>query len=271
MSTALVSPPISEAAEALGLRSPYGLRRRADRLLDQKHSRERESVQLAKEFEIVNTYLNVAEKVSATLEQLNDQLFQQVLTLLEDKLTIALQEILEQPIKFCAKAGVQRKAAAVDFWIEREGNKEDVLKGQGGSVANILSVGLRMFALTTLDEARHRRFLVLDEQDCWLRPDLVPRLVKIIHDAGQALGFQVLLISHHDVATFEQYADRIYQMIPTPDGVEVRQTPTSAGVPDGTALPVPAVPVAEVVASPVPAAHVTKPKRRRTTLFEEDE
>jgi hypothetical protein len=68
------------------------------------------------------------------------------------------------------------------------GRPEDIMKGQGGSVVNVLSVGLRMFALTTLDSASHRRFLVLDEQDCWLRPDLVPRLVRIVHEAGKALG-----------------------------------------------------------------------------------
>ena len=135
-----------------------------------------------------------------------------------------LQEILDQPISLRADAEFKRGAATVEFWIDRAGNREDVLRGQGGSVTNILSVGLRMFALTTLDEKSHRRFLVLDEQDCWLRPDLVPRLVKIVHDAGQALGFQILMISHHEVALFERYADRIFQLSPHGDGtVEVRQ------------------------------------------------
>ena len=90
-----------------------------------------------------------------------------------------------------------------------------------------------MFALTTLDETKHRRFLVLDEQDCWLRPDLVPRLVKMVHDAGKALGFQVLMISHHDVALFEDYADRIYQFSADGNGsVCVRVLCTSATEPD---------------------------------------
>ena len=105
--------------------------------------------------------------------------------------------------------------------FRRGGNREDVLRGQGGSVTNILSVGLRMFALTTLDEKSHRRFLVLDEQDCWLRPDLVPRLIKIVRDAGKALGFQVIVISHHDTAAFERYADRIYRFAPKDGSVEV--------------------------------------------------
>ena len=82
-----------------------------------------------------------------------------------------------------------------------------------------------MFALSTLDTSVHCRFLVLDEQDCWLRPDLVPRLVKIVHDAcrDRKLGFQVIMISHHDISAFEQYADKIYQFVPSTDGVRVRE------------------------------------------------
>jgi len=54
--------------------------------------------------------------------------------------------------------------------------------------------------------------LVLDEQDCWLRADLVPKLVKIIHDGSRTLGFQVLMISHHERHLFEQYADKIIEL-----------------------------------------------------------
>jgi hypothetical protein len=206
-----------------GLRSCADLHRRADRLIDKRDERVRQSQDLASRFDKLNSYLSVADKVTVALEQLNDQLFQRLLSVVEDKLTIALQEILEQPLKFQARAGFGHGASKVEFSIERDGKEEDIHRGQGGSVANIVSVGLRMFALTTLDPAKHRRFLVLDEQDCWLRPDLVPRLVKIVHEAGKALGFQVLMISHHDVAIFEHYADRIYTFAPNPNGsVEVR-------------------------------------------------
>jgi hypothetical protein len=165
----------------------------------------------------VRRYLLLSGKVTVALESLSHQLFRELLDVIEEKLTMALQEVLEQPIQLKAEVQWRHNRAAVDFWIERNGNREDILKGQGGSVTNVLSVGLRMFALTTLDEKSHRRFLVLDEQDCWLRPDLVPRLVKIVHDAGKALGFQVLMISHHDASAFAQYADRIYQLTPRAD------------------------------------------------------
>jgi ABC-type glutathione transport system ATPase component len=200
------------------LRLPAELRRRADRLALERERRERRSITLAGEFAALNEYLAIAGDVTQALEQLNQQLFQQLLQVVQEKLTIALQEILEQPLEFKASADFKRGGATVDFWVERGGQAEDILRGQGGSVANVLSVGLRMFALTTLDPSKHRPFLVLDEQDCWLRPDLVPKLVKIVHDAGQALGFQVLMISHHDMAIFEQYADKIYSFVPDGQG-----------------------------------------------------
>jgi len=96
------------------------------------------------------------------------------------------------------------------------------VKRSGGSVANILSVGLRLFALTSLDEAVHRRFLVLDEQDCWMQPEIVPRFVKIIQQAAKALNFQILMISHHDSSLFLEQADRVFQLEPHSEGVKIQ-------------------------------------------------
>jgi hypothetical protein len=177
-------------------------------------------------------YLSISDAVDQALDKLSEQLFGRIVQILEEKLTLALQEVLEQPIVLKVDREYRRRGATISFHVERNGQAEDIMRGQGGSVVNVLSVGLRMFALTTLDPTVHRRFLVLDEQDCWLRPDLVPRLVKIVHEAGRALGFQVLMISHHDISAFEQYADKIYQFIPTPDGVQVRERVCSPLSPD---------------------------------------
>jgi ABC-type thiamine transport system ATPase subunit len=167
----------------------------------------------------IRKYLTIAPNVEQSLDQLSEQLFEQLVGGLEQKLTLALREVLEQPISLRADRGFSRGSVTIDFYIEREGHHEDIMRGQGGSVANILSVGLRMFALATLDPAKHRRFLVLDEQDCWLQPDIVPKLVKIIHDASRALGFQVILISHHDTAHFAAFADRIYRFALSAGGI----------------------------------------------------
>jgi DNA repair exonuclease SbcCD ATPase subunit len=207
-------------------------RRRAANLARDRERYGREVEAAEARIEEARRQLALAPRVEEALEKLSGELFARMVKVLEENLTIALQEVLEQPIRLRAEANWKYKIPNVEFTIERDGETEDILKGQGGSVANVLSVGLRMFALTTLDPARHRRFLVLDEQDCWLRPDLVPRLVKIIRDAGKALGFQVIVISHHDIAAFERFADRIYRFAPKDGGVEVSRWDPGPAAPD---------------------------------------
>lgn len=175
------------------------------------------------QLEEIKQFLQLAPEVEQALEDLGQEMFGKLSTLLENTLTLALQEVLGQSIRLVVKPEFKRGAAVLDMHITRDGQAEDIMKGTGGSVANILSVGLRLFALSRLDENQHRRFLVLDEQDCWLSPELVPKLVKIIRDAGEALQFQVLMISHHSPSLFREYADRIYAFTPTADGVRAEQ------------------------------------------------
>ncbi len=50
----------------------------------------------------MNGYLAVAEQVTEALNHLSEKLFQELLNVVQEKLTVALQEILEQPLKFRA-------------------------------------------------------------------------------------------------------------------------------------------------------------------------
>jgi predicted ATPase len=197
------------------------LRRRVSSLEGQKALHEKRKRDLDAEREATQEYLDLSGEIDKTLKALTDNLLGMQAKVIENHLTLALQEVLEQPVRLVTERDVKRGRMNLLFAIERDGQREDIMKGQGGSVANILSVGLRLFALTSLGSQAHRRFLVLDEQDCWLRPDLVPRFVKIVHDAGRALGYQILMISHHREETFTSYADRIFRLQPAADGVEV--------------------------------------------------
>lgn len=205
------------------LRSPQSFRDRLTQVKGQLDTYRREQKRLENQRLALERYLEVSHEVSTSLDTLSEKLFQQRIKVLEEKLTLALQEVLEQPLVLKAHRSFKRTMASIEFFIEKEGKSEDILKGQGGSVANVLSVCLRMFALTTLDPKEHRRFIVLDEQDCWLRPDLVPRFVKIVQMASRELGFQVLMISHHEISAFEGYADRILQLNPGLEGVQVKK------------------------------------------------
>jgi DNA repair exonuclease SbcCD ATPase subunit len=168
----------------------------------------------AQQHQECTAFLHLAPGVADRLDLLSQHLFGDILAEVERNLTYALQEVLEQDLKVVSTTEVKKGKATITFSVERDGHQEDILTGQGGSVCNIISVGLRLIALSQLPDREHRRFLILDEQDCWLRPDLVPRLMAIIHTIAQKLNFQLLIISHHDVSLFREYADRIYRLAP---------------------------------------------------------
>ena len=206
--------------------SPAALRNRTDKLFWERERLQKEIVRIASRLKDLDQRLAIADDVSLALEELSEQMFERVLGVIESNLTVAVQEVLGQPIVFKTHAAFKSGTAAVTFSIEREGFAEDVLKGQGGSVQNVLSVGLRMFALSQLvggNNSEHRRFLVLDEQDCWLRPELVPKLVQIVHQAAKEMEFQVIMISHHDLGLFRDYADKVYRIAPGNDGVKIEE------------------------------------------------
>jgi hypothetical protein len=190
------------------------LRRRVDTLAGKREELARQQEKAMADLKATEAFLSIADTVTDALEKLSGDVFNRQLSSIEKTLTKALQEVLEQPIVFKATSSFKRDAASVEFFIERDGNQEDIMKGQGGSVANIVSVGLRLFAITTLDNKCHRNFLVLDEQDCWLAPELIPKLARIVQEAGKALGFQVLMISHHNVDSFIRHANRVYRLSP---------------------------------------------------------
>ena len=220
----LASRPTTGAPPAL--RSPHELRERLTEIAAFGKRDRGDRDRLSEEVARIDACLGRAEAVQKELQRLSESLFEHVLRTVQEKLTLALREVFGgEPIALQAQRHQTKRGEEIRFSILRDGKEEDVLEGQGGSVINVLSVGLRMFALATQDPARHRPFLVLDEQDCWLRPDLVPRLVKIIALAAKELGLQVVIISHHDPQLFAEYADKAYTFVPAGDHVTVRERP----------------------------------------------
>ena len=203
------------------------IERRLDRLsalaegMHTEHGRGR--VSLAK----VQDFLVLAPKARDTLEELSTALFGKILDEVEANLTHAIREILGQDRVVSTLREVKNNRLQIHFQIQNQGNEdevEDIMTGQGGSVCNILSVGLRLIALSQLPEQNHRPFLVLDEQDCWLRPALIPKFMKLINEIAERLELQLLIISHHPLDLFAGAADRIYELKPDRElGAVVRQ------------------------------------------------
>lgn len=202
------------------LLEPHGLVERLARLEGERNNQLRQLENNQEQQTALQQKLDLAKLVEEALEQLSGKLFEDLLHNLEKLLTQALQDVLEQPLRLITVADFKRGSLSIEFMIERDGEREHIMHGQGGSVANVLSVGLRMFALANRKDT-HRQLLILDEPDCWLQPELVPRLVKIIKLAGEQLGIQVLLISHHQTDLFADAAERIHRLVPVAGSVKV--------------------------------------------------
>lgn len=203
------------------------LERRFDRLSARAEGLHRERDRLRTELLSVQDFLVLAPKARDTLEELSKALFGKILDEVELNLTHAIREILGQDRVVTTEREVKNNRLQIDFQIQNRGNEEeieDIMTGQGGSVCNILSVGLRLIALSQLPEQNHRPFLVLDEQDCWLKPALIPKFMKLINEIAQRLSLQLLVISHHPLDLFAEAADHIFELQPDKElGATVKQ------------------------------------------------
>ena len=84
------------------LKSPEALRKRFDKLSWQRDQLTEKAARHALRLSELDEKLEVAGEVSAALEELSNELFEEVLGLMEVKLTQAIEEVLDQPVQFKA-------------------------------------------------------------------------------------------------------------------------------------------------------------------------
>lgn len=146
--------------------------------------------------------LEAAPQVQAVLDEAQRRVNDAVVGGLSDMLTYLLQGVMDDPERriVCESEVDAKGQSQVRFFVQRSGGQqEDILDGNGGSVANIVCTGLRLISVCRAK--RMRKLLVLDEPDCWLNPQRVRDFIGVLHKAVQSLDFdlQVLLITHHDI------------------------------------------------------------------------
>lgn len=78
---------------------------------------------------------------------------------------------------------------------------EDIFEDQGGALTNIVVLGLRMIAVV---RSGMRRFLVLDEPDCWVKNDRISAFYSVVKEAARKVGVQCFVISHHETSQFNE-------------------------------------------------------------------
>ncbi|MBJ6124812.1 AAA family ATPase [Microvirga splendida] len=119
----------------------------------------------------------------------------------EQLLTMIANDVLPSKIRIRLDLGTNRRNGkpSLDIVAERDGGSVDVSRASGGSLMNVLATGLRVSALS---KSGARQFVAFDESECWISPDNVPAYGNVLVRLSTDLGFQCLLISHHDPRMF---------------------------------------------------------------------
>ena len=157
---------------------------------------------LAAEVGLAKSRIELEPQVQEVLEELQRREHERAVGAYEELLTLFLRDVLPGDRDVVMDLRTERSLPALDVFLKKGPDLplEDALHGTGGSVTNILSSGLRFIALI---RSNQRPFLILDEPDCWIKPDLAPKFASVIQSVAEQLGVQVLMISHHDEQMFE--------------------------------------------------------------------
>lgn len=106
-------------------------------------------------------------------------------------------------------------------------NQNNELNGEeqeditSGGEKNVIATALRALVLWRLTAKlenqshvgsfKHRKFLFMDEPDCWLSTQSMPAYAEFINQLAEYFDLQVLMVTHHNPKLFEPYA-KVYQL-----------------------------------------------------------
>lgn len=178
-----------------------------------------EKVELQKNVEEDEITIADYEEASASLEALHGLSQHQATALYSDLLTSIVQDVMDehdQGIKLSTR--IFRNKPSLTIESEKRGIIEDLVEDRGLSVTNLVAAGLRFVALV---QSSYRRFVILDEPECWVEQRLIPRFIGVIERLCDEIGVQAVMISHHSAEYAQSVNTRIVQLVPEAGGIKV--------------------------------------------------
>lgn len=172
-----------------------------ERILKEKESLYSDIEKLKSEILIVKNRLDNKENVNLFLEELQAEAHVKRVGDFEKLLTAIVTEILPNQSPISLELEIDRGQPSLEI-VSRAGDEvvEDIYRDKGGAVTNVVVLGLRMIGVV---RSKMRKFLVLDEGDCWIKNDRVSTFYKVLREAADKIGLQCFVISHHDINNFD--------------------------------------------------------------------
>jgi len=188
---------------------------RAARLQGVRQSAVRRSEELRASVSLAKGRLGLAEEVARIFDALQTKAHERSVGALQRLLSAILGDVLPNEGLVRLIAQVKANATWLDVALEKsQGHLEDVLDGNGGAVTNVISAGLRFAALS---RTQNRRLMILDEPDCWLKPQRVPAFVNVIAQVSEQTQTQTFFITHHEPELLQGRVN-VVQFTQTPSG-----------------------------------------------------
>ncbi len=165
-----------------------------------------ERQKLAETLQDIKNRQAILDEVTQVFDALQAIVHRQTVGEYEALINDFLHDVVPDAGQIRFEIGTSRSVTSLDVLLEKPQGTEDILNAQGGGVTNVIVAGLVYSALWRSVE--HRRLVVLDEPDCWLKSIYVPALTRVlaqISDLGEE-GFQTLMISHNDASLVDEAA-----------------------------------------------------------------
>lgn len=151
-----------------------------------------------------STYLSKKDETAKALSLIYNKSQEEGVRLYEELLTKLIHEIMpanDQCEKVILEQGMKRNRPTLNIKIQTaDGMVRDVSDDKGGSIQNILAIGLRFIYVATTPG---RNFIVFDEADTGLSELHMDDFSRMMDYLSRMTGIQVLYISHHPYKYFE--------------------------------------------------------------------
>jgi chromosome segregation ATPase len=156
------------------------------------------------EIQTAQHYLDHKEEVLNFLNTLQESAQQKTKKMYEDLLTSLIREVLpHKKDRIVFETSIKNNKMSLEVNIETKGRTLNVVLDKGGTIQNIVSMGLRFI---TVARSRNRKIVLLDEADQWLKTKYIPRFARIVKKLSEELSVQVIYISHHSPDAFANHA-----------------------------------------------------------------
>jgi hypothetical protein len=176
------------------------LKLRAAHLEGVKQAEEAQAKRLREDVAQAKARAGLNEEVQRIFQALQDRAHERSVGAFERLLTAILEDVLPGSGQVRLLPQLKGGAAALDLALQKGERLEDILEGNGGALTNVICAGLRFAALS---RTANRKFLVMDEPDCWLKPERVGAFFRVVSQVSLSSRIQTVFISHHSPDKFE--------------------------------------------------------------------